>query len=249
MLSLRANSAGLQKRNERMLHRRQAAREVGIRALVQPALHQVVRDAPRDTRRYVTGWIQAGNGAGVSTYPLLPIRTSRFAEQFEERLKDQAQKLGYLVGNAERRVKRMRGILFNWYEKWGRKDASARKFRAEVRKAEAAYQKLEQSYRRAKEEYAAYVKSRGEAVVIFGGKGRTLKITTRPKVYGGFGRVYSDADKTVMVLHNKEAHASIVESRSRSGGFLGGMKRMAKLGLAVVRGKYGRELLASGKAA
>lgn len=85
------------------------------------------------------------------------------------------------------------------------------------------------------------------ATIIFGGKGRKLEVTVRNKVYGGTGLRLVRAGRVVYVLHNKEAHASIVEGRTRL--LKVAMTRARTFGMRLGGRAYARRIAAAADAA
>lgn len=242
---MKVNAAGMRQRNANMERQRQESRVAGLQALVRPALSRAVMAAPRDTNRYVRAWIQAGNQAGVLEMAVPPVRESRFVEQNEERLKAQELRYRRQLDRAKGRWIRWQNIVIRRYEAVGRtRGRWYQDAKNKLRKAEQDYQQALKVWTRASEELDKLQSHRGQAIVIFGNsKKRSLTITVRPKVYGGTGRVYSSPDRAVMVLHNREPHASIVESRSVNQSLRFSLNQMGKLGLTRMRGVFGRKLL------
>ena len=94
-----------------------------------------------------------------------------------------------------------------------RLEKQAAKWEAIVRRYEATnredkwYRRAVKTRDRAREELAKWDPY---ATIIFGGKGRKLEVTVRNKVYGGTGLRLVRDGRVVYILHNREAHASLV---------------------------------------
>lgn len=163
----------------------------------------VVTAAPKDTNRYARAWAMAGNAAGLGPFPVPEVRESRFWAQNRERLLNQVNRMQDSVDFWTR-------IIAERYDKQGRRG----KWRSDaVRKLARAERRL----RRAREELEKFMRAEGGAAILIGraGKAGNLKLTVRHKIYGGTGREFMVAGRTFIQLHNREAHARIVERRHR----------------------------------
>lgn len=168
-----------------------ASREA-VKVMGRDFIEECIRLSPRDTRRYVNGWIQAGNAAGVGIFPAEAIQPSRVGEKLRQFFLKQFQEWDWIVKRYEREGRQ---------DKWYRKAVKLRD--------------------RAAEELAKYTETAiaigvrvvdGRAFSV--GKGRNLA-TVRNKIYGGTGSIVRNGRETLINLHNLEAHASIVEWSSR----------------------------------
>jgi hypothetical protein len=119
------------------------------------------------------------------------------------------------------------------------------RYERQGRTSDKWYRKAVRTLERANEELAKWDEA---AVIIFGGKGRNLKVTVRNKVYGGTGRRILRGDgRVAYFLHNKEPHASIVEARAR--GLATVLAKLRTLGVRRGRAAFVRELKKGDRAA
>jgi len=190
--------------------------------------------APRDTNRYVNGWLQAGRGAGVSSLPDHPLRPT------------QSQYLFRLEQQYFREVKRLALLELDlriWYEQ-----KTGRKKRGYYNKLKRAVEKARERVARSEEEIK---KASGDAnVIVIGGRKSRAKnpvgklsglATVRLNQYGGEGSLKMVGTTAILTLHNKEPHCKLVERRFRS---VGSAKSKAAFeAKAQMKAKY---LLASG---
>lgn len=160
--------------------------------------------APRDTNRYVRGWAQAGNAAGVVGAPFAEaeLQPSKYRGRLIFRLELQ-------VADYERLLKYWRDIIENRYKAQGRTG----KWLAD---AEKQRNRTQRRLERAQEELQKF-QSNDYALVIFRKQNKSggLTVTTREQVKGGTGSVEWAGDRPFILLHNREPHASIVEKQHR----------------------------------
>lgn len=176
-------------------------------------LHTAV--CPKDTNRYANGYIDAGNKAGVTRTPLLPINASSRHSKYVEQLTEQ---LNFAQANV------------NHWERWKQRyeaEGGKRLLQPFYRKILAKLRSWTKTRDRAAEELA---KAQGDPSILFfggqltrgdlgfaGSRGRRLG-TVRTKVYGGEGRVtVGGKGGAVVELTNKEPHARIVNAHSALG--------------------------------
>lgn len=160
--------------------------------------------SPRDTQRYVAGWAQAGNAAGVGPFAVPAIGTSKYFERAVKRLEAQ---LRWFESRAQywAKIVENRYVAKNRSDRWKR-DAE-RKRDVRMRRAQRARDQLE--------------KLTGTSIVIglwssIGGKtGHKISTTVREKIYGGEGSLYPTEHGYEIKLKNAEPHASIVEKKYR----------------------------------
>lgn len=168
-------------------------RRAAMIEMTRTILVRVAATAPRDTNRYVRGWMEAGNAAGVGRFHVPGLnRASRYM-QIKKRLSDEIEWWSYIV-------MRNRNQVPPRHDKWANQ--------AERRLA------------RAQEEYKRFFQAEGGAVIginVYSALGGSKPVRALPKIYGGTGRIISlEAGRgTVVQLHNKEAHASMVERNTR----------------------------------
>ena len=205
--------------------------------------------SPRDTNRYVRGWIDAGRKAGVTDRPLPSVVASRNQDQYLEKLEKQVEYWQDRVAYARGRIEQ--------YQRWDaeappRKDGKPRSKRT----AQPYYAKMvrveQSSLKRLKRATEELAKARGSDGFVFFDvegiaqrkQGRKLS-TVREKVYGGEGRVIRGGTMAVVELRNKEPHARIVERHPHLGHPVATAKQIvAAAGARPVSNAYKKELLA-----
>lgn len=194
--------AGLKRMNDAIRRRLPDARKAALRALVTEAFDPVIREAPRDTNRYVRGWIMACRDLGATRAPVPQVQPSRYRAEIMAILEDQAASIA-------RAIARKRAVLDRWYTAKGR--PVTRGYGAKLRRE---IERLEKRLRRAVEELS---KAQGQpAALLFDAVrgGRKLS-TVREKIYGGSGVYLEAGGKLFARLHNKEPHARLVERRTQ----------------------------------
>lgn len=186
---------------------------------------QVIRSAPRDTNRFVRGWAEAVNSAGLGSVPVPPIVPSKLHDKLAPRLEQQAAYWTRIAEQKEAAAAYWRRVYENRYKRANRRDRWERDCAARLRKAEKYAVRARKLAVRAQEELAD-LNGNPSAVVIFGKKKkpglrsdedlRTGRLhTVRTPIYGGSGATVNLNGRTYVRLRNKEPHASIVESRTR----------------------------------
>jgi hypothetical protein len=171
--------------------------------------------APRDTGRYLAGWIEAGNAANVGPTRMAPaLRDSRWAEKLEAALDRQIDRLVVQI-NAKA------GVLDAWYFSKNRPiDSWARKKQFEIARLSRALQRAvetKKKYLNAEGPVIAFdIFSNGRRVRTASGSMKQLRQTTiRDKVYGGTGEIVQRDTGPVVMLHNREPHVTLVERKHR----------------------------------
>lgn len=188
--------------------------------------------SPRDTRRYVRGWQMAGRDLGVWS-SVDTVRRSERADLIASRLERQIERIEKAIDTLERDAEKKRELVDLWFTSRGRKlSPGARRMlrRAEKNYLEAA--RLKVVLGRAEDQLARFEASGGTAILIYASRSRRSRSSNQPvdgvkrrsrrrrihtvrdQVYGGVGTMRSIGGGVVLTeLHNKEAHASIVERR------------------------------------
>lgn len=176
----------------------------------------------KDTGRYLRALAESGNKAGIGSYPLSPVGPSALKERILRILTAQVRRWMKLV------------------------ELRAR----EGRTGDRSYAKILKKLRRAEAELLKFEANADMGAIVFDAFSSSRMTTVRVNftAYGGDGRIETLGDQTLVRLHNKEPHASIVESRfgimrRAIAAMRGGpIKRLAKA-------EYARQLQASGFAA
>lgn len=215
-MGMRVSTSALSRAHQAMRHAGTAALPVMVRAIAGHVIHAAASISPRDTNRYIRGWIIAGKMVGVTDVPLPVIRESKYSKEYIARLIEQQQKF-------EAQVARVDGLIYAWYDKPGRRR------RGYYNRLLAERTRWQQRADRAREETEKFIRATGAIVIgvgvnVAGGKitgsfvrggGRKISVTVRDRVHGGRGRLFVNERRAVMLLHNLEPHAAIVERRQR----------------------------------
>jgi hypothetical protein len=185
-----------------------AADKEAMVGLATVFIGEVVRNSPRDTNRFVSSFIQAGEKIGVRGFPKPGIKASSRYALYLAALVRQVESYDSWIGVWKGRAR-------NWYEAKGRTGEPY------YQKIQQTIRKLERQRRRALEELE---KAKGSEAIIFmdehgdimrtnrSAKSRDVS-TVRVRVYGGDGRIVVANGQVGAVLHSKEPHANFVEKR------------------------------------
>jgi hypothetical protein len=182
------------------------ARNFAARSYVQDLAAQVSARAPRDTNRYVRGWLDAMNQTGAVLARLPVIEPSQYADRYQGTLEKALRAALSSRDRLERRI----SVL---YPSGSPKRGSTPAFRELTKLLRRAERRLDKLI----EYKQAFDASGGTAIVIGGFGGNEQKGTLKPKVsarvYGGQGRIIDGAEQTAVVLTNREPHANLVERK------------------------------------
>lgn len=208
------DDSGLRRKTRTLAER---AAPAGLEVARSGADHFVefmVEKAPRDTRRYVRAWVQAGNQAGLTRRPVPPLQESRWQAQFLDALERQIER-------HVDRINTLQGMLDRWYYSKGRPLGSwARRKQREIERRTRYLIKAVEHLRRFQNASAPVLFFAGAEAAQFSGTGiwrdvRRRASTIRDKVYGGRGAVVEEGGEARIVLHNLEPHVTLVERRTR----------------------------------
>lgn len=209
----------------------------------------VVELTPKDTNRLANGWIDAGRKAGVSNRMPLPLEESSRRDQYLKQMQEE------MVGFAKT-ISRLRG----WMEFYEREDAQNPVTKSgkprKKRTSQPYYRKLQR--RVAKAEWRLdrvieeYEKALGSEHFIFFDREAFIQrksnrsfSTVRMEPIGGDGRVYTDGDRLIIELINREPHGTIVERHPHLGHPVATAKELVRrAGLRPVARAYLTELRA-----
>lgn len=211
MITVNVDTSKAQAKMRGLLAGSQASRLAAVKEMTRTVLKNIETIAPRDTNRYVRGWMQAGNAAGLGPFMIPPLNRASNLNHILESIAQQRDYWEYIVDR---------------YHHQGRHDSWAAK--AERRLAQA------------QEQVDKFVQSNEGAVIAinlysnYTMKGKAIRVLN--KVYGGTGKVIDRPDATFVQLHNREPHTSIVEKNKKVLNRASQMFRSS--GLARVKGKY-----------
>lgn len=216
---VRLDARGLKARHARIRALGPHGRRRALAVAVHPVVAAVLAAAPRDTQRYAYGWATAGNQAGIGPFSEPVIRDSRFKEQMFTRLENEQGRFEALARRAAERLAYWEHIVQTRYVATGR--TKGYWYRWTLTKRDRAERLLAKMRARVEEITSDLreLSTRTGVITIFrrrgkNGLGRT--VTIRPRVFGGTGRWIDLGHQTILRLHNREPHASIVEARSKS---------------------------------
>lgn len=215
------------------------ARRQGVNHIARAMVTALAQRSPRDTNRYVRGWIQAGQVAGIAGIPVVPpLRESRYhaaaldrlerwTETLGSRLRELVEKRDHLYpdGRPRRggrgydrltdRIKTANDRLLAAREDLEalRGDPYAVVFGAGKAVSNGRLVRVDSPNLRTRDGRPKRIRLwvRGDKVERFIGHG---KVSIRTKVYGGWGLVRHLSGRSIVSLHNLEPHAAIVEARS-----------------------------------
>jgi hypothetical protein len=223
MIRCRVDGRKLQAKLKRMADGRPRARREAVLIMTGEVVRRALALSPTDTYRYYRGWAQAGRTAGLGDYAMPALRPGSWNEKILARLEREERFWAQAVAKWERIVRRYDGS--GREDKW-RADAVTKLNRAIVQ------------HQKALTELSRAGAAEGGALIAFNILGGRRRPTVRHKVYGGAGRVVSIGDRTVVELHNKEPHASLVEWR------YGVMRRASGVFRSAGLRKGGRQYIA-----
>jgi hypothetical protein len=200
MIRVKVDRRGLERKLKAMANRSPAARREAVIIMTGEVVRRALGLSPTDTNRYYRGWALAGNAAGVGHYLVPPLRKASWSETILARLAKEERYWDFVVQRYEGQ-----GRADKWYARAVRERTKAR---TEL------------------DRFAENLAESGGAIIGFNIIGGGRRPTVRHKVYGGEGRVVTIGERTVVELHNKEPHASLVEwrygiMRRASSGFRG----------------------------
>lgn len=196
-IKLNFDDSLMQFRMARVLANRRDARSVALRVLVETFVADVVKNSPVDTHRFKRAYQMAGNDLGVGPYMVDSVKPGRYNANLR-RLQNQVRQYEYFKQRAERSGRTM----YKGVKKVG---------------IDQNYVLVLQRLRRARQELAK-LEEGGPGSIVIGGRGRGkygVLATVRTKVYGGSGQWIISGDTTIARVHNREAHASLVQRNTR----------------------------------
>lgn len=219
MLTIKVDATRAKAKMRALVDSGPASRRAAVIEMTRVIMVRALATASRDTNRYFNGWARAGNSAGIGRFPVLALNRASKFDQIEARLRNEIDWWTRIVNRYERQQRDDR-----WKAQAVRRLAAARR------------------------EYERLFKAEGGAVIGINtfsslGSGRTPRAIY--KVYGGDGRIIELAGGagTVVQLHNREAHASMVERKT--GNMRKAYSAFKGTGLMSVRGAYLRTALAA----
>lgn len=221
MLTINVDATRAKAKMRALIDAGPASRRAAVIEMSRVIMVRALATASRDTNRYFNGWAKAGNSSGIGRFPVLALnRNSRF-DQIEARIRNE-------IAWWQRIVDRYQRTQPGRNDRWT--------------------QQANRRLNAAKREYERLFKAEGGAVIginTFSAIGSTRTPRAIYKVYGGDGRIIDlqGGAGTVVQLHNKEAHASIVERNT--GNMRKAYSAFRGTGLMSVRGAYLRVALAA----
>jgi hypothetical protein len=207
------NVKRFQDRMEGMKRRGYIAREAYVLALGAIFVQHVVKFSPRDTHRYVRGWMEAAQGAKLKVGAIPALKPSRHIEGLRKLAEHQLR--------LTREQIQLEELKLAWYEK-ASADGKIRpkigyyhKLVNKIYEAKTRADRAKEELDKALSSYEAIGMMRGSGAALNGYernlKGTALNLTFRTKVYGGVGRLIRGSTKVALALHNREPHCRVVE--------------------------------------
>lgn len=208
MIKARTTFREFASRMERLQRQVPQVRDKAIKESVRHGSIWIVKEAPKDTRRFIRGVAEAANAAECGPVPIAQVRRSSRHDEYVEQLEDQVLRWQDSV----QRLQDRRDFLYpNGPPKRRGRSSLYAKLEREIDKAERVLMRAREELQKATD---------GEAILLFGygpgfirqQKGRKLS-TVRDKVYGGTGRFISDRYAAWAELTILEPHAKFVERK------------------------------------
>jgi len=196
---------------------------------------------PKDTNRAANGWIQAGREAGVTRRAMLPYLASSRRAVWIARLEEEIVQRERTIGRMQARLE---GAKAEDAKKAGlrRLDGEAYARRENQRWFKDMERRLRLYKRRLKRSHEELAKANGaESFVFFDQRfdARRSFSTVRVPIYGGTGRIESDAFGDRIELINREPHVRLIERNPNLGHpFATAVNLTRSAGFAVARDKY-----------
>lgn len=208
----------------RVIANRRDARTVATRVLVETFVRDVIKNSPVDTHRFKRAYQMAGNDLGVGPFMVDSVQKGRYDANLK-RLQNQVARYEYYKERAERAGRTM----YKGVKKTG---------------IDQGYVLTLQRLRRARMELAKFEQGGPGSIVIGGRKSGKFGVlaTVRTKVYGGSGQWIISGDTTIARVHNKEAHASLVQRNTRV--VSNALWKTGRYGTRRVQQKYVKEVAA-----
>jgi len=209
---------GLRARHARMRQNAEAARRAALHRGISLWAHEVAERSPRDTNRFVRGWIQAAQAVGVTGLIEPIVQSSKYLEVYVEAYEFEIARLGQKLWAAHKTLTQgvpgRGGTL--------RPVKGVRRARLEQTRASllARIAAKREELRKLLATEGAIVIGAGKVWLADDGPGialsqKSTRPTVRLKIYGGQGRVYETQGRSVYILHNLEPHTSLVEFRHK----------------------------------
>lgn len=209
MLSVAINNTAMMERLRFMRTQGPKGRMAAARFLTSGVIAEVRRTAPRDTNRYLRGWLQAAADIGL-VVALPPLLKSKHREEL-------AKVLALQVTMINKRLAFLTQRKAEWYPESRRPDRYSRKLDREIERQYERLEKARDQARRFGMDENAIVMMRGTSAALAGYqkelRGDALMATVRDQVYGGSGRIIDGSTATVILLHNKEPYCRAIEKR------------------------------------
>lgn len=243
------DDSNFRRRTAEWVRRTPKAEKYVVSKMAGEFVGKVLSNSPTDTNRYIRGWIKAANAASIGTaFALPPLRRSKLADVLAVRLESQLRKWEKALVDAEQFAKFWTDLYQKRYVATGRRGKWATDCRNKMNKAIRRRDKVAEIVRIATEQLAEYNNGDGAQIVIFGRKtkgefAKSRLTTVRAKIYGGDAKWLTVKGRTLLELHNLEAHASLVENhrgvvrRAMSSVRSIGLKKYSARAIKIIDGK------------
>lgn len=210
------NPRRLLAKNRAVVDRLPKAREAAMVEVARVMTHSLARLSPRDTNRYVRGWIEAGAGAGVRDVGKPALRKSKRRGQIMNALVAQVAAQQRMVNIKEAQLRAIAAAP----ARKGSSPTSTKRYQRTLDQLTAARARLEKakdSLRRFAGNDGALAIARKYSNVLSGNQrhisGKALNIEVRDVVYGGIGGIAHGPNRSALKLHNLEPHSTPLERK------------------------------------
>lgn len=200
-IRFRSNVSGLNAAIAQYDRTRPVALRVAARALGEEFCKYMIDSAPRDTNRYLRGWLLAARQAGI-LIPTPGLNVSSRRDRFIAQLQRQ-------LAVRERRLK---NLLFQkrvWYDQKPErsKDGYYTQYLVpEIPKVEKSIKQAQRILKQASgSDHFIFIPSRLDATRVTD--------TVRTRIYGGEGRLVQDEHSVRVDMRNLEIHARFLERK------------------------------------
>lgn len=218
------------------IDRAKANSAAGVEAMVEAAASQVVSilyaGAPRDTNRFIRGWLEGARAAGLGSWPMPDIQVSQFNKRYELVLRAQIRWATSEIESLERRIDKWFIARNRPIRGWALR---ARRKIERLRNIVIKQQELLEAIRAGKSVVlmdvgAANFHWAGEDDATLGDirhgyyrknkkTGKVSRVLTLARGYdrtfGGSGSRFRSGRTFVIAISNLEPHARIVEKKTR----------------------------------
>ena len=199
-LAVRSDTTQLMKSIEALKRQQTVARQAQLTALANNCAKGFEAFTPEDTGRLKKAWLEACGEVGADSAVLPSLKPSRRADRIYQRIR------GQWINTHIQRVK-LETLFNKWYPDGRKLGEFGQRMKRDLAKVVKREGKL-------KEQYDLWKQADQAPVIMIGRGGGHKYATLRTKVYGGRGAIRDHGERSELLLHNQEPHASIVDSNT-----------------------------------